>query len=80
MRLCFVLLPDAQQLTPRKLELAAKQEFPELGKATWKKSKEGTSEFTLGGVPVITALMPVPDRSRARAAWPFRCNAHLPSA
>ncbi len=60
MRLCFVLLPDAQQLTPRKLELAAKQEFPELGKATWKKSKEGTSEFTLGGVPVITALMPVP--------------------
>lgn len=60
MRLSFVLLPDAKPLSAAALEKALK-DFPELGKVSWLSStREGTSAFTLGGVNVLAALMPMP--------------------
>lgn len=60
MRLCFVLLPDPKPLAAPALENALK-EFPELGKVSWLSStKEGTHAFSLGGIDVLAALMPMP--------------------
>jgi hypothetical protein len=60
MHLCFVLLPDAKPLLRGPLEKALK-EFPELGELEWSSaSKEGVSEFTVGGMELFAALMPMP--------------------
>lgn len=60
MRLCFVLLPDSKPLSAGPFEKALK-EFPELGTLKWDSAeKEGASSFSVGGLEVITALMPVP--------------------
>lgn len=59
MRLCFVLLPDARPLAATAFEKALK-EFPELGAVTWLSStREGTSAFSVGGLNVLCALMPM---------------------
>lgn len=60
MRLCFVLLPDSKPLGAGPFEKALK-EFPELGALKWGTAeKEGAASFKVGGLEVITALMPVP--------------------
>ncbi len=60
MRLSFVLLPQSKPLSAAALEKALK-EFPELGQVSWLSStKEGTSAFSLGGINVLAALMPMP--------------------
>ncbi|MFZ5442368.1 MAG: hypothetical protein ACOZQL_20330 [Myxococcota bacterium] len=59
MHLCFVLLPDATQLTARALEKACK-EFPDLGKPKWGGTKKGVAHFTVDGVEVVAALLPAP--------------------
>lgn len=60
MRLCFVLLADTKPLTAPRLEKALK-EFPQLGTVSWlSSSREGTSAFTVGGLNVLAALMPMP--------------------
>ncbi len=60
MRLCFVLLPAAKPLRAASLEEALK-DFPELGAVSWLSSKrEGTSAFSVGGINVLAALMPMP--------------------
>ncbi|MDP1827189.1 MAG: DUF4261 domain-containing protein [Archangium sp.] len=59
MRLCFVLLPDPRPLAATSFEKALK-EFPELGPVTWLSStREGTSAFSVGGINVLCALMPM---------------------
>jgi hypothetical protein len=60
MRLCFVLLADIKPLTAVRFEKALK-EFPELGAVTWlSSSREGTTGFSVGGINVLAALMPMP--------------------
>lgn len=60
MRLCFVLLPDSKPLSAKPFEKALK-DFPELGPVKWETAeKEGASSFGVGGIQVITALMPAP--------------------
>jgi hypothetical protein len=60
MRLCFVLLPDSKPLGTGPFERAIK-EFPQLGAVKWgAPEKEGAASFKVGGIEVITALMPVP--------------------
>ena len=60
MRLSFVLLPESQPLVAASLEKSLK-DFPELGKVSWLSStREGTSAFSVGGINVLAALMPMP--------------------
>jgi hypothetical protein len=60
MRLCFVLLPAARPLAAVPFEKALR-EFPELGAVSWLSStREGTSAFSVGGLNVLVALMPMP--------------------
>ena len=60
MRMCFVLLPDSKPLGQGPFEKALK-EFPELAPVKWGPAeKEGAASFKVGGIEVITALMPVP--------------------
>jgi hypothetical protein len=60
MRLCFVLLPDSKPLRAGPFEKALK-EFPDLGPVTWLSTeREGTSGFSVGGLNVLAALMPMP--------------------
>lgn len=68
MRLCFVLLPESQPLLAAPLEKALK-EFPDLGAVSWQAAqKKGTrasgameqAAFSVGGIDVLAALMPMP--------------------
>lgn len=59
MRLSLVLLSDAQQLTARALERAAR-ELPGLGKVEWQSTQKGVSTFSLGGLELVVALVPAP--------------------
>jgi hypothetical protein len=60
MRLCFVLLPDSKPLRAPPFEKALK-EFPELGVVSWLSTeREGTAGFSVGGINVLAALMPMP--------------------
>lgn len=60
MRLCFVLLPQGKPLQSGPLEKALK-EFNELGAVSWLSSqREGASAFSVGGINVLAALMPMP--------------------
>jgi hypothetical protein len=62
MRLCFVLLENAQSLTSRSLKTALK-EFPDLGPLTWGSAKKGQSTFEIAGLKLTADLLdsPVPD-------------------
>lgn len=60
MRLCFVLLPAPKPLLATPMEKALK-DFPELGELVWSSApRDGVSRFTVGGIEVQTALMPMP--------------------
>ncbi|HEY1086093.1 MAG TPA: hypothetical protein VGE37_00315, partial [Archangium sp.] len=59
MRLCFVLLPDAKPLLQPAFEKALK-EFPELGKLTGFKTKDGASSFRIAKLELHTMVMPAP--------------------